>query len=89
MAGGRGLVDFDTQTRRSRRQPASRFGLQGVADHFLAPRNVGQHVFLDDEVRCAERKMQGRGIGHRSQRIMWGDTDVIRFRHGRNLLRLP
>ena len=66
-----GFVHLDAEARCVRRAASSRLRSdERVLHHLPAPRHVGQHVFLDQEVRRAQGEMQRGGVGDRAQRIV-------------------
>jgi len=49
-----------------------------------APRDIRQHVFLDQKVRRRKREMESGSIGNRSKRVMRSDANLVCLCHRRD-----
>ena len=87
---GEGLfVNFDTQTRSVGPQfQITVFRQVGLVDPVAPIGFGGQDVFENLEIGCRGAEMQVNGSGKRAHRVVGGDTDVVGFGNGVDLLHL-
>jgi hypothetical protein len=81
------LVHLDSEPRSLRGKPIAVFGVERTPHHVPAPRDIHQHVFLNQKVWRRKRELEGDGIGNWPERVMRGNAHLVGLCHGGDFFR--
>src|SRR5580704_13688817 len=75
------FIDFNSQAGSLRRKPITILGAKLTPNNIPTPRNIRQHIFLDQKVWRGESKMECNCVRDRAERVMRGNSHLVCLRH--------